>query len=222
MTTRLRLQQVVDAWLARDDVAVTGADFDIILALAESEIATEVRCVVQEQVVTVNFTGYSADLPYNYNGLRNIFNAASPSDKIEYMTPEAIRQSPGWVNGRVGSFYTIEGGDQTAGDERVQLTISGPASASAPLNLEVLYWARFAALTNDSDTNWLLANHFNVYLYATLRAAAEYAEAGQNETLEDRYKAKFDDAVTRLNKNENRKRFGANAKQASSPPRSVI
>ena len=222
MTTRLRLQQAVDAWLARDDIAVSGSDFDVILLIAESMIATEVRCVVNELATTLTFTDRSQDLPQNYNGLRNIFNAAAPADKIEYMTPEAIRQSAAWVNGRVGSFYTIEGGTQTEDDERVQITIAGPASVAAPLNLEVLYHARFAALDNDGDDNWLLRNHFNVYLYATLRAAAEYAEAGQNEMLEDRYQAKFDAAVEALNKNENRKRFGAMPKHASGSPRAVV
>jgi len=219
MTDRLTLSRKVDAWLIRDDVGETGDHFDEILLIAESYIAQDVRCVVQEQTTTLTFDGRSEDLPANYNGLRYLFNADAPKDKIEYMTPEVLRQSSVWTNGRVGSFFTIEGGSQTTGDERVQITIAGPASATDTLDLEALYWARFAALTNDTDTNWLLANHFNVYLYATLRAAAELI---QEDVLEDRYETKYRLAVDLLNRNEQRKRYGAIPKQAYGSPRGIV
>ena len=48
MTDRAQLEVDVDQWLARDDVAVSGANIDSIFRLAESYIATEVRTVVQE------------------------------------------------------------------------------------------------------------------------------------------------------------------------------
>ncbi len=218
MSDLATLKASVDAWLIRDDVAVTGADFPQILLLAESDIARDVRTVVQEQSITLNFTGRSADLPYDYIGLRNIF-IDDNIRKSEYQTAEAIRESSAWNNGRVGSFYTIEGGTMTAGDERVAITIAGPASATDPLDMEVLYWARFPALVNDPDTNWLIVNHYDVYLYATLRAAAEYI---QEDALEDRYMGKYDRAVEKLQKHENRKRFGAPPKSTYGSPRAVV
>ncbi len=218
MSTLGQLKISVDEWLIRDDVAVSGTDFPQILLLAESDIARDVRTVVQEQSVTLNFTGRSADLPYNYIGLRHIF-IDDNIRKTEYRTAEVIRESSAWNDGRVGSFYTIEGGSQTAGDERVAITIAGPASASDPLDMEVLYWARFAALVDDADTNWLLENHYDVYLYATLRASCEYI---QEDTLEDRYAGKYERAVAKLTQHENRKRFGAQPKQSYGSPRAVI
>ena len=219
MTTLATLKNSVDSWLIRDDVSGATTDFATILRLAEAQIAREVRCGVQEQTTTLNFTGRSADLPANYLEPRNPFIDDS-SRLMDYMTPEAIRRSSAWTNGRVGAFYTIEGGGGTPGtDDRMQVTIAGPASATSPLSMDVNYYARFAALTSDPDTNWLLTNHFDVYLYATLRAAAEYI---QEDMLEDRYNAKFVGAVESLNIHENRKRYGAMPKHASNSPRSIV
>jgi hypothetical protein len=219
MSTLGQLKTSVDSWLSRDDIAVTGSDFNEILLLAESDIARDVRAVIQEQSITLNFTGRSADLPYDYIGLRNIF-IDDNIRKSEYRTAEAIRESSAWQDGRVGSFYTIEGGSQTVGDERVAITIAGAATAPPDdLDMLVLYWARFAPLVNDPDTNWLLAQHYDVYLYATLRAACEYI---QEDILEDRYMGKYDRAVDKLSKHENRKRYGAFPKQSYGSPRAVI
>jgi hypothetical protein len=219
MSTLGQLKTSVDAWLTRDDVAVSGADFPQILLLSESDIARDVRAVVQEQSITLNFTGRSADLPYDYIGLRNIFIDDNVR-KSEYRTPEAIRESSAWDNGRVGSFYSIEGGSQTPGDERTAIIIAGAATAPPDdLDMLVLYWARFAPLVNDPDTNWLLAQHYDVYLYSTLRAACEYI---QEDILEDRYAGKYDRAVHKMSTHENRKRYGAFPKQSYGSPRAVI
>jgi hypothetical protein len=218
VSTLGQLKTSVDSWLIRDDVAVSGADFPQILLVAESEIARDVFLQVQETRVTINFTARAADLPADYNGLRDPF-IDSEARKFEYQTPQAFRESSNYATGRTGAFFTIEGGGGTVGDERAQILLSAPPSPSAPLDLEILYWARFAGLTDDADTNWLLRNHFDVYLYATLRSACEYI---QEDMLEDRYLAKYERAVTRTNKHENRKRFGAMPKQRYGAPRGVV
>ena len=218
MTTLLILKESVDAWLLRDDVGVSGTDFDTIMLLAEAEIAVDVRCVVQEAQTTLTFTGRSADLPADYLQERNPFIDDNVR-KIAYMSPKAIRETV-WTHGRVGSFYTIEGGGGTPGtDDRVQMTIAGAASVADPLNIIVNYYARFGGMTDDADTNWLLTNHFNVYLYATLRAAAEYI---QEDMLEDRYKGKYEEAIAKLSVHENRKRFSAAPKQSYGSPRAIV
>ncbi len=218
MSTLGQLKISVDEWLIRDDVAVSGTDFPQILLLAESDIARDVRTVVQEQSVTLNFTGRSADLPNTPTGSSPIFTDFN--NRTHYRPTSYYQRGPSSPHHRrVGSFYTIEGGSQTAGDERVAITIAGPASASDPLDMEVLYWARFAALVDDADTNWLLENHYDVYLYATLRASCEYI---QEDTLEDRYAGKYERAVAKLTQHENRKRFGAQPKQSYGSPRAVI
>lgn len=220
MSTLGQLKTSVDSWLARDDIAVSGSDFDEVLLIAESEIAREFRFAIQEAQATLNFTGRSVDLPSDFLEMRNPF-IDDNIRKFEYKTPQAIREAASWNDGRVGAFWTLEGNNAQplTSSATFQMTIAGPASASSPLSVLINYWARFPALVNDPDTNWILVNHFDIYLYACLRAAAELI---QEDVLEDRYAAKFERVVDRQNKHEKRKRFGAQPKQAYAGPRAVI
>lgn len=217
MTTLGKLKSSVDAWLIRDDVSVAD-EFPEILLLAEADIATDVRCMAQETTTTLTFTGHSAELPADYMEERFPFIDDNIL-KIAYMTPKVLREVGPWKKGRVGAFYTLEGGGGTPPDDRVKMIIAGPASATDPLDIDVNYLKRFSGMTNDADTNWLLRNFFNVYLYATLRAAAEFI---QEDILEDRYAGKYEMAVGKLAKQENRRRFGGVPKQAYGSPRAIV
>lgn len=216
MSTKLILAQSVDAWLARDDVAVTGAEFPEILLIAEATIARKIRCSMQQTSTTLSFTGRSATLPTNFIEHRNAYIDSTTNRRMTYKTPDEFRNQVGYNDGRIGLTYTIEGDGDT---ELMNMLIAGPASASSPLSVELLYWKRFTALSANGDTNWLLANHFDAYLYAALRAAAEYL---QEHELEDRYQAKFDRVCAELSTSEVRKQIGATPKASFGSPRSIV
>ena len=219
MSTLAQLKTSVDAWLARDDVAVSGTDFPQILLIAESNIARDVRCIVQEASTTITFTSREADLPADFLEVRNPF-VDDNVRKFEYKTPQAIREASSWESGRQSAFYTLEGSPDVSGsDDRVKMVLAASPTASSPTDVEINYYRRFPALVNDTDTNWLLQNHYDIYLYATLRAAAEYI---QEDTLEDRYQAKYELAIEKQQKHENRKRYTAVPKQAYANPRGVV
>jgi len=221
MTTLAQLRTSVDAWLIRDDVAVTGADFAQILLNAESEISREYRFVTQESTTTLVFTGQSADLPADFLEPRNPF-IDDNIRKFEYKTPQALRQSGGWQNGRAGQAYTLEGGGKDVGgpgDDRVQMTIAGPASVASPLSVDVFYWARFPALVNAGDTNWLLQNHYDIYLFECLYQAAVYI---QETEMAQTYYTMVTGLRNRQSKHENRKRYGAMPKQSYNNPRAIV
>ena len=44
------------------------------------------------------------------------------------------------------------------------------------MTLELSYVKRYAALSADADTNWLLTNHPMAYVYAALVAASAYTQ----------------------------------------------
>lgn len=218
MTTRAQLASAVDSWLIRDDVS-GSSDFSLILKMAESRLNRVTRTVIQEQSVDLTFTGRSADLPADYLEWRQVFIDDNVR-KMDYKTPKALRESSAWVNGRAGRSFTIEGGGGTAGlDDRYQMVIAGPASVASPLTVEMLYWAKWGVLTDPADTNWLLTNHFDVYLYATLRAAAEYIEESEKEV---KYETRFQTALKELHDSAGRGRFGAGPFHSSGSPRAVV
>lgn len=222
MTTLAQLKTSVDAWLARDDVAVTNSDFPQILLIAESEISRDFRFAVQEAQTILSFTGQSENLPDDFLEARTPF-IDSQTRVINYMTPKALRESNYYKDGQPpGQFYTIEGQNATpltAGSTNLQMTIAGPGTVSDPVDIGINYWSRFPALVNDPDTNWILENHYDIYLYATLRVACEYI---QEDVLEDRYRSKYDRLVELQGRHENRKRYTAAAKQSYNSPRTIV
>lgn len=221
MTTISELQTSVDEWLVRDDVAVTGTQFDKILLIAESSIARNYRFAVQEAQTTVNITGRSADLPADFLEIRNPFIDDNVR-RLEYKTPQAIRESGDW-DGQSGQTraYTVEGNGGTPPDNRMQITIAQAASGSAPVDLVLNYYSRFAGLDTGipADTNWLLQNHYDVYLYETLYAAAVYI---QETELANSYWQTCQLLRQQFTKHENRKRFGAEPKQRYGNPRMIV
>ena len=203
MTTRQQLLADVDSWLARDDVSA-GPEINSIVLLAEDYIATDLRLVAQERTATLELSGRSVAAPDNYLTWRAVF---VDGEAAEYQTPELLRSSRGQPRGAGSRIFTIEGGDE----DTVQFVFEPAATEDDPQEVELLYFARIPPLnTNDEATNWLLKNHYSVYLYATLRAAAEWV---QELELEDRYAAKYQTCVDRLNRTEQRKRYGAGARR---------
>lgn len=211
MTTFAKLKTAVDNWLMRDDISVNTEDFEVIMLLAESDIARDVICLMQETSASLVFTGRYADLPENFLEIRNPFIDDKVYD-VDYLTPKALRQSSSWNSGRKGKFYTVEGGGGEVGDERLRMVIAAPGSASDPVTIEINYYARFAPLVNDADTNWLLRNHFDVYMYAVMKNACDYIhEFG----LAEKYEKKYITAKNKQALHENRKRFTAMPKQSA-------
>ena len=219
MTTRAQLVTDVDEWLARDDVAA-GSNFDSILRIADAEIGRVVRTLIQELYVQLTFTGQTEPLPTNFLEFRSeptLADAADPqAGKLVYMPPDVIRGDPAFQVANRGSFYSVIG-DRSA--DNFLMLLAPPGSVTTPTLVDVQYIARFASLVNPSDTNWLLTNHYDVYLYATLRAAAEYL---QEDALEDRYLIKFERANAQLAKMDNRRRIRMGTMVARGSPRAIV
>ena len=220
MSTLGQLKTSVDNWLVRDDVAQTGSDFPQILLMAESEIARDIRTVVQEQRTTISVSSRYTDLPANFLAIRQVFIDDNNGRRfMEYQTPEALRESNTWQSGRRPSFYSLEGDEDVNGIGNVRFVLAPEPSASSPSDVEILYFARFPALVNDPDTNWLLQNHYDIYLWQTLKQAAIYL---QETELSEKYDSMYQNARFELGRHENRKRFRGNAKQAYGNPRAII
>ena len=198
MSTRGRLALDVIAWAKRDDVG-SGDVFNSLLRVAEAQIRRRVRTREQEVTTTLTASGREADLPTGFLRLRSLTLDSSQSRVMDYLPPARLRESPYWDN--TGSFsnptpqaYTIEG-------ERLVLA---PAPSEAnPTDLFLTYVAAFAPLNDVDDTNWILQEAFDVYLWGVLAAVAIYLE---DEELEVKYDERFDRSVRELLRSENRAR----------------
>jgi len=146
------LKTAVASFLNRSDLTASIPDF---VVLAEADIRRDVRVQAMEAVATGTLTGETLAHPTRYIEARRL---SLDGHVYEYRTPadytELVRvSSQDTVYTSIGeSFYILNG----ANGDSYALT----------------YWAGFAAFSADADTNWLLANAPDVYLFGALRYAA--------------------------------------------------
>lgn len=228
MSTYGQLKTDVDAWLARDDVAVSGASFPSITLLSEAEIARDIRSPIQEQrtVLTTGATRY-LDLPADFLELRQIFIETTNGRRVlDYQTPQVIRSRRTWLssNGGVNSdtiaYYSIEGDDlANAPADTLRIVLAPDPDGGNPQDVEILYFARWPAFTADPDTNWLLQNHYDIYLWNLLKQAGIFL---QETELAEKYDSMYQIARQEFARAANRKRFRGSDKQAYGSPRAII
>lgn len=217
MTTLSQLKADIDEWLARDDIAVSGGSIASIIRLGEAEIARDIHTLKQEKRAPISFTSNYADLPADFLHLRDI---NIPNCLVEYAAPEVIRESVLWTRGGGSEYlYSIESDDDLSSAGLARLVLAPGGSATTPVVAEINYKARFPALVADGDSNWLLVNHYDVYLWQMLKQAAIFIDETEKEA---KYDNMYQRAKESVGKNENRKRFRGNQKQQYGNPRTVV
>lgn len=162
ISTYAELKTAAANWLDNSTLTSRIPEF---ITMAEAAIGTDVRIRQMEKRVTANVSTEYADMPTDFIKARNIQINGTEQKRLKYMTPE-----------QMDMFHP----EQTAGEPKVY-TIIGTEFQFKPVpdgtyEIEVAYVSRFAALSGDSDTNWLLTNHPGIYLYATLIQASPYLE----------------------------------------------
>lgn len=156
------LQAAVASWLHRADLTANIPDF---IALAEARIARDLR--LRSQVTSANIITVanqrSASLPTGWLEFENVTITGTPDQQLTYVNIQYLdTKYPG--NGDTGKpvVHSIEG----------QSILMGP-TPDAAYTISTLYYKRWDALATVS-TNWLLTNHPNIYLFATLAEAAPF------------------------------------------------
>lgn len=215
MTTRQELINDVDAWMKRANLT-TGADATTFLRIAEAKIRRRIRSTDREVTTTLSATGRTVALPDDYLSLRSISLDSALDRTIEYLSPERIREAPIWNNAGGGltdntaQAYTIEGGN---------IVLAPAPTAEAPVTLDIVYNASYPPLVNATDTNTLLTNNYDIYLYAILTAAATNV---QNTELAAGYSSLFEATVVEFERSEGRKRNSGSALFRTGNPRRVV
>ena len=175
LSTYSGLKTAVADWLNRTDLTTAIVDC---VTLAETDIRKDVRCQAMESLASGTMTGETLAFPTRFLEARRLTLAGSNQ---EYAVPALYQQYDD--NGSVQPVYTIIGQN---------FYVLNAANGDA---YSLLYWASFAALSADSDTNWILTNEPAIYLFAALKWAAIYIE---NNAAAMKYEAQYQGAVGRL------------------------
>ena len=187
MTTFATLKTDISSYMARSDL--TESLKNTFVRIAEAEIRRKVR-IGQMETTNTSFSvsSQTTALPTGFVSMRAVTNNTQNQREMEYMSPVRLRSSRIFDEGTgEPSVYTIEGDN----------IVIAPTPSSGSLTL--VYYKAFDALSADTDTNWLLANGYDIYLYGSLRAASEWA---MEPDTENQYAIKFERAVEQINRED--------------------
>lgn len=113
----------------------------------------------------------SVPFPSRFLAVRRMY-LDGDSKRLDYMTPEMFWTRWGAGETSRPQIYTVEG----------EHFIFQPQSDSSYFG-KILYYRRFAALSADADTNWIIDNASGLLLYGTLVEMATFASDGPKVLL---------------------------------------
>jgi hypothetical protein len=187
VTTRGTLVSDVESWLDR---ALGGAE-DAVIRYMEGMIARDVLLRSQETVTTLVATADTVALPADYLTPISVHRSDLTNPQIEIISPGLLRSS---------MYPNYSGPTDVVAFEGDVLLVAPPGTVSDPANLVLVYFARFAALVDPTDTNELLTNHYDLVFDAAMHAAGRRF---RDIELADRsllsYKQKIEELATHEN-----------------------
>jgi hypothetical protein len=192
------LQTAILKWLNRaGDTEAASACPDWI-ALAEDEMRMGMGRLHVRQGETVNeafaITSAYTDLPSGFFGLRAIVIAGVSPRVLEYMAPGTADTWPSLDTAGEPRYYTIQG-------NKIRVFPAPDGAYTANLT----YYA-LPSLTGSNPTNWLLAAHPKLYLYASLAEAAAFFEDAEKAAL---YEAKREQLLNAIAASDSAFGFGS-------------
>ena len=186
------LTQVID-WSHRDDLGPKMPDF---IQLAETAMyANDVELLTvrsMETISTALTSGEYLGLPDNFESARSVrLITGSNIGKLVYKAPSQMFNdvSPGRP-----SYFTVVGNE-----------LQFDRTPDAEYTIEIQYYRKALPLTAANQTNEILTNHPDIYLFGTLAAIFGYAQDTEQEFA---YINKFIGAIKGANKADKKGRFG--------------
>ena len=187
LTTYSGLTTYLESLLNRADLTSLVPDF---LAMAEAHFNREIRSPLMEALSTSSATTGTVALPSDFLSVRKV--TINLTEELVGMTLPQIHMT--YTNSNSGSpkAYAIQG---------TNLLLAPAPSAATTINLD--YYQKIPALTASNTSNWVLANHPDLYVWAVRYYAAEHM---MDEALAARCIANVSGLIASVNSAANKRR----------------
>jgi len=190
------LKTAVENWLADTNLTARIPEF---ITLGEGRIYSDPRLTklrAFENTTDLTISSSTVSLPDRYIGARRLFIDGSPRRRVEFFAPEAFHERNLSTQTGAPKMVTIEGENLVFGPDP-DTTYTG----------KFLFYNSLARFSDDSDTNTLLTNTPNLYLYSALIETAPFL--GDDPRIQV-WAAMYDSIVENLNKQNRMDRFPTN------------
>lgn len=188
LATYSDLKTSIASWLHRSDLTNVIPDS---ITLTEADFNRRIRVAQMEVRASASFDEAYENLPTDFLEMREIKVNSSPARSLQYMTPQQMTEFYPTLNSGTPEFYTLV-------DSTIRLNKT-PSS-----EVEMAYYVRIPALTDDAPTNWMLTNHPDVYLYGSLAAMEPFIENDDRLTM---WKSLYEKALSDVDDADKRARW---------------
>ena len=204
ISTYGELKTAVANWLNRSDLTALIPDF---ITLAESRIhygrskrhtypSDPLRCRWMETTVTLSPTSGTTALPTGFLQARRLYVDEAIDRPLTQLSPEQLKSINAGSTAGTPVYYAIAGENFEWAPQ--------PSSGS----IECLYYKKFTAFSADGDSNSLLTNAPNVYLYGALLESMPYLRNDQRVPM---WAELYGGAVDGLNESDKQDRYSGSA-----------
>lgn len=186
------LVAALERWLDGSEAAVSYPHE--MIALAEAYIRRLVLHHDREGTSTLTATSANVALPSDFMQIRSANVVDDPNQPLDQVTPDVLRRH--WTPSHTGRplEYALQ----------ASAMILGPAP-DKEYSIEIVYQRALTPLSSVVQTNWLIENHFDLYLYASMMHGEVYPGNDQRAAT---LKGAVDQMIADVNAEGNRKRFG--------------
>jgi hypothetical protein len=179
LSTYSELKSSVADWMHRSGMTGVITDF---IALCEADFNRRIRVAQMEVRATTTFDEGYEELPSDFLEMRGVQVNSSPVKTLMYMTPQQMSEFYPTLAAGNPEYYTISG-------DEIRLNRTPTAE------VEIAYYIRIPALSDDDPTNWILTNHPDTYLSGSMFFAGLWTK---NETVMRMWKPLYEVALKQI------------------------
>jgi len=190
------LRSGIKTWLSESSIADTTVD--IAIGLAEARINRKLRLLDGEATTSLTISSGTVTVPTGFRGVVGAYLSTSPISPLEEISPDRLNDKLRAEPLGKPRFYAIKGNGDL-------LPVFKFAPAPDTTYTMPLAYTRTWALVEDDDTNKILDDHPDCYLYGALVHGRLKLQAP--ERIPD-MKLLFDEALDELAKDDRRTRRG--------------
>jgi len=183
------LQSSVADFLNRSDLTAVIPDF---ITLCEADLNRQLRTREMSLRTRAPLSTQYLKLPDDFIGMRNIELVTNPVTPLEYRNLENLDQHR--QNDASGKpiYYSI-----------MQNNLEFAPVPDSEYTLEIVYYRKLPALAT-FETNWLLSDHPDVYLYGALSHSAPYLVQDERISV---WHGKFNTVIQQIIASDENARF---------------
>lgn len=194
ISTYAELKTAIANYLDKSNLTSRIPEF---ISMSEAAIGRDVRIRQMEKRAIADISTEYVDMPTDFILQRNIQLNTSDQKRLNFLSPE-----------QMDMYYP----SQSTGEPEVY-SIIGTEFQFKPIpdatyEVEIAYFARFAAFSGDSDSNWLLVNQPGIYLYGALVQASPYLRDDERTSL---WASMYNAEVDAINKQDKEARYSGAA-----------